>query len=57
MFLVSVSFFLFPVCSFLSYEKTVGRWVEKRRTALEEMGSSLVFQLARLRFLCFLKVR
>lgn len=31
------------------------RWFEKRRTALEGVGSSLEFQLARLRFLCFLK--
>lgn len=32
------------------------RWFEKRRTALEGVGSTLEFQLARLRFLRFLKV-
>ncbi|CAM9290288.1 unnamed protein product [Scytosiphon promiscuus] len=31
------------------------RWFEKRRTALEGVGSSLEFQLARLRFLRYLK--
>eukprot|EP00903_Cladosiphon_okamuranus_P020408 g18728.t1 len=31
------------------------RWFEKRRTALEGVGSTLEFQLARLRFLRFLK--
>lgn len=31
-------------------------WFEKRRAAMEGIGSSLEFQLARLRFLCFLKV-
>lgn len=35
---------------------TTHRWFEKRRKALEGVGSTLEFQLARLRFLRFLEV-
>ena len=40
----------------LFFRVPLRRWFEKRRTALEGVGSTLEFQLARLRFLRFLKV-